>query len=49
MDERYAIVGAQPYENFVSALEQIEQEAGIQFQAMHYLLITERQARQEPF
>ena len=35
MDERYAIVGAQPYENFVSALEQIEQEAGVQFQEMH--------------
>lgn len=32
LDDRYAIVGAQPYENFVRAVEQIQRENGVQFQ-----------------
>lgn len=32
LNDRYAIVGAQPYENFVSAVEQIEQEIGVRYQ-----------------
>jgi len=31
INDQYAIVGAQPYENFVTALEQIQNETGIQF------------------
>lgn len=32
MQQKYAIVGAQPYENFVNAIQQIERESGVQFQ-----------------
>lgn len=32
LNGRYEIVGAQPYEKFESALKQIEQELGVQFQ-----------------
>jgi predicted DsbA family dithiol-disulfide isomerase len=35
LNDRYAIVGAQPYENFLSALERIERETGVQFQREH--------------
>ncbi len=32
LDDSYAIVGAQPYENFVKAIQQIERENSVQFQ-----------------
>jgi predicted DsbA family dithiol-disulfide isomerase len=32
LNDRYAIVGAQPYENFVGAVEQIENELGVKYQ-----------------
>jgi predicted DsbA family dithiol-disulfide isomerase len=35
IDERYAIVGTQPFKIFVRALKQAEQETGVQFQKEH--------------
>ncbi len=35
LNDEYAVVGAQPYEDFVTILEEIERETGVQFKRTH--------------